>query len=434
MKNSMRNAMSKKVIIVGAGFAGLALAKKLKNQPFDVLLLDRNNYHVFQPLLYQVATGGLEPDSIAYPIRRILRGIKNVRFQMTEVQGVDAESGTLVTSSGALNYDILVLALGSTSNYFNFEPIKAELMALKSITDALDMRSYLMQNLEKAISTNSQEERTELMNIAVIGGGPAGAELAGALAEMRRHVLPKDFPQIDFSKMIINLYEMGGRLLPTMSEKSSAKSLEYLQKMGVEVKLNAKVNEYKDQTVHLDDGSEFPTDTVIWTAGVKANKIEGLNSATYMPNQRLVVDDCFKVKGVDNIYAIGDAAAQVSESLSRGDPQLAAVAIVQGKHLAKNLIALEQNCAATPFHYHHKGSMATIGRNKAVADLSGAHFSGIIAWFIWMFVHIMSLVGFRNKLVTLVDWIQNYFFYDRPLGLIIRPFRVSTKIKPESEE
>ena len=419
-----------KIVIVGAGFGGIALAKKLRKLPVDILLLDRNNYHMFQPLLYQVATGGLEPGSIAYPVRRVFRGQKNIRFRMAEVQSVEPEEKILKTNIGDLSYDYLVLATGSTNNYFNFEPVKGQLLTLKSVTEALDVRSYLMQSMEKAL-TRLRDDHTGV-NVAIIGGGPAGIELAGALAEMRRYVLPKDFPEIDFSKMEITLFEAQDRLLAAMSEKSSRSSARYLKTLGVEVRLNTMVKDYLNNKLLVADGSEYPTNMVIWTAGVKGSPLEGLEEELVAGN-RISVNEFNQIEGHPEIYAIGDVASHENNENPKGLPMLAQVAIQGGEHVAKNIKHQLNGKPLQPFKYNNKGVMATIGRNKAVVDLPFVHFDGIFAWFVWMFIHLISLVGFRNKLVTLIDWAQNYFNYDRPLGLIIRKYRRNSTQMAEAE-
>jgi len=420
------------VLIIGAGFAGITLAKALRNAPFDVLLVDKNNYHTFQPLLYQVATGGLEADSIAYPVRRIFRGYRNVRFQMAEVTGLDLAGKKAETTAGTISFEYLVIATGSTNNFFNFEPIKEELLTLKSVPDALDIRSYLMQNLEKAIATFDPEVRDELMNIGIIGGGPAGIELAGAIAEMKHYVLPKDFPQIDFHKMSIHLFEAAGELLGNMSDNASRFSLHYLQHLGVHVHLNSKVKSYTNRVIVLEDGTELTTDNVIWTAGVKGNPIPGLPSELIVGGNRISVNTFNQITGYEYAFVLGDVASHADEANPKGLPMLAQVGIQQAKQLAKNLNRLVRKQPMVPFSYYNKGVMATIGRNRAVVDLPRWKFKGPFAWFVWMFVHIMSLVGFRNKLVTFIDWMGNYFNYDRPLGLIIRPYKKKQKIPTES--
>lgn len=412
-----------RIVIVGAGFGGIELAKALRKAAAEVLIIDRNNYHNFQPLMYQVATGGLEPDSIAYPVRRIFRPYRNVSFRMAEVGRVDWQRSRLFTSIGTIPYDYLVIATGSRTNYFNFEGIKDRLLTLKSLPDALNIRSYIYQNLEKAIANYTGEPLEEIMNVAIVGGGPAGIELAGALAEMKRHVIPKDFPDLDTGKMSINLYQAGDRVLNAMSEEASAKALAYLNEMGVHVKLNARVASYEQDEVHLEDGTRFPTDTVIWTAGVQASPLQGLPEACLLKGGRIAVDAFNRVQGLDNVFAIGDVSACPTEEDPRGLPMLAPVAQQQGRHLARNLRALLRKKPLEPFVFKDRGVMATVGRVRAVADLPHWKFQGSFAWFIWMGVHIYSLVGFRNKLSALYHWAFNYLSYDRPLGLIIRPYR-----------
>lgn len=420
----MNKPIGKKLVIVGAGFAGIELAKGLVNSGYEVLVLDKQNYHTFQPLLYQVATGGLEPDSIAYPVRRILRGARNVRFQMANVVKIDAEKNLIETSMGSVSYDILVLATGTTNDFFNCDDVKSLLLPLKSVTDALDFRSKLMQNMEKAVASYDEKEKQSLINIGIVGGGPSGVELAGALAEMRNHVLKKDFPRVDISKMQIGLFEAYPRLISVMSEKASEKALDYLSAMGVKVRLNAKVSDYDGSVLTLENGEIFSTDSVVWTAGVRGF-VPGdfAESAEIAGNNRLRTDDWFKVNGFENIYAIGDIAVNaVERNFSEGHPQLATAALQQGEYMAKYFLAKEKGKAMERFQFRDLGNMATVGRNKAVLDWKYGFLKGSPAWFVWMFVHIVSLVGFRNKLVALIDWVYNYFSYDRPLGLIIRPY------------
>ncbi len=419
----MSSQIHPKIVIIGAGFGGIAIAKSFKNKPVDVLLVDQHNYHNFQPLMYQIATGGLEPDSIAYPVRRIFRNHKNVSFRMTKVLEVNIQEQTINTTIGHISYDFLVIATGSTNNYFNFEPVKDKLLTLKSIPDALNIRSYIYQNLEKALALQNGEPIEDIMNIAIVGGGPAGIELAGALAEMKHFVLPKDFPDLDLSKMHINLYEAAPKLLGAMSEQASAKTLVYLQELEVNTHLNAKVSSYDGQTLTLEDGSTFATDTVIWTAGVKAAPVEGLPKESIIGGNRIIVDCYNEVKNAPQVFAIGDVAACITDKDPKGLPMLAPVAQQQGKLLSKNILKRIHNKPMEPFVYKNKGVMATIGRKKAVVDLPSIRFQGTFAWMVWMFVHIMSLVGFRNRLSAFVDWMANYFTYDKPLGLIIRPYK-----------
>lgn len=411
-----------RVVVVGAGFGGLELCKALRKEAVEVLLIDKNNYHTFIPLLYQVATGGLEAGSVAYPVRRVFRKNKYVKFQMATVDKVDIAQQCLQTSVGTIDYDYLVLATGSNTNFFDFATKQANFLTLKSVPDALNIRSYVMQNLEKAIATQDANKQGQLMNIAIVGGGPSGVELAGALGEMKRYVFPKDFPQIDFDRMSITLFEAAPKLLSSMAEQSSEKCLLYLQKLGIEVRLNTQVKDYDNQAVLLSDGSTFETETVIWAAGVKGEMPAGIDAAYIARGNRIMVDKQNQIEGLQNIFAIGDIAYFPTEDYPKGLPMLAPVAMQQGQHLAKNIANLLHNKPLKPFVYSNKGSMAIIGRNKAVVELPKFKFQGTFAWLVWMFVHIMSLVGFRNKLVAFLDWTQNYFSYDRPLGLVVRPF------------
>ncbi len=416
-----------KIVIIGAGFGGLKLVKALHNKPVEILLIDRNNYHNFQPLMYQVATGGLEPGSIAYPVRRIFSNEKNVTFRMAEVQEVDVAKNQLSTTIGEFDFDYLVIASGSENNFYNFEPVKDKLLTLKSVPDALTMRNRIFQNLERALVHDRKKSLEEIMNIAIVGGGPAGLELAGALAEMKRYIIPKEFPDLTLSKMSINLYEAGPQLLGAMSNEASAKSLEYLKEMGVNVFLNTPVKNYNGSTIELKDGSTFNTNTVIWSAGVKGSPIKGLPKEVINKGNRISVNEFNQVNEVDNIFAIGDVASHTTEENPKGLPMLAPVAQQQGELLAKNILKLIDHKPMKPFDYHNKGVMATIGRKKAVADLPNYKFQGWFAWFVWMFVHILSLAGFRSKIVTFIDWVFNYFSYDRPLGLILNPAEIKEK-------
>ena len=434
------------IIIIGAGFGGVELAKGFGNKPVRVTLIDQYNYHNFQPLMYQVATGGLEPNSIAHPARRIIRKYRNVSFRMTLVARIDRERNCIQTSIGELSYDYLILATGSKTNYFNFEPVKDQMLTLKSIPDALDMRSFIFHNLERAAVIKDPVSLSSRLNVAIVGGGPAGIELAGALAEMRSHVIPKDFKGLDTSKMEIHLYESGGELLGAMSKNAQEKSLKYLTEMGVDVHLNSRATEYKDNVLHISDGSTFPTLTVIWTAGVQGAPVPGLPEEAKAPQNRVKVDDYQIVTGTDNIYAVGDVSFQIDEKFIHGLPMLAPVAQQQGDYVVKHLLnRLNGKANDKSFSYFDKGTMATVGRNRAVVDLpTGQSFGGAFAWFIWMFVHIFSIVGFRNKFVAFFDWLTNYISYDQPLGLITRSYNrtlathdgvdSSEILKPESRE
>ncbi|WP_026449640.1 NAD(P)/FAD-dependent oxidoreductase [Aequorivita capsosiphonis] len=422
-------AKTPKIVIVGAGFGGVKMVRSFHKKSVEVLLIDRNNYHNFQPLMYQVATGGLEPGNIAYPVRRIFCKYKNVNFRMAEVLSVNIDKNQISTSIGTIDYDYLIVASGSETNFYNFEPVKNRLLTLKSLPDALQMRNRIFQNLEHALANNRKEPIEEIMNIAIVGGGPAGIELAGALAEMRKHVIPKEFPELPLSKMSVNLYQSGPDLLAGMSQEASEKSLEYLKELGVNVFLNTRVKKYDDKTIMMEDGSSFTTDTVIWSAGVKGSPIKGFPDEAIV-SHRISVNEYNKVKGTNNIFAIGDVAAYITSENPKGLPMLAPVAQQQGEHLAKNILKILANKEMEPFEYHNKGVMATIGRKRAVVDLPNFKFQGGFAWFVWMFVHIFSLLGFRDKTVTFIDWAVSYFSYDQPLGMILKP----AEFNPETEK
>lgn len=409
----------KKLVIIGGGFAGIELASRLKNKPIQVVLIDKNNYHTFQPLLYQVATGGLEPDSIAYPLRRIMKKGKNLFFRMAEVKKIITDKNEVETSIGNIEYDSLVLAMGSQSNFFNFEPEKEKFMPMKTVPEALNLRSYILQNFESALLADSKDKE-ELMNIIIVGGGPTGVELAGALAEMKINIFPSDYPELDLSKMRILLFDRGPRLLKAMSEEASTKAYKYLEEMGVQIHLNSGVDGYSGSQVFYEEDKCVRADTVIWAAGVKGALISGLDNASVM-GSRVKVDAYHKIKGHDSIYAMGDVAIMITEEYPRGVPMLASAAKQQGKHLAKNILRSLMGQEMIKFDYNHRGLMATIGRKRAVVDLPKLKFQGAFAWFVWMFVHISYLAGFRNRLVTFVDWVWNYVNCDKALRIIIRP-------------
>ncbi|MCB0569639.1 MAG: NAD(P)/FAD-dependent oxidoreductase [Phaeodactylibacter sp.] len=405
-----------RIVIIGGGFAGLEVAQKLRNKPFQLVLLDKNNYFNFQPLLYQVATSGLEPNSIAYPLRRVFRSARNIFFRMTEVERITPEDQTVHTSIGPISYDYLVVATGSMPNYFGLDPSK--LLPLKSVPQALQLRNHILVEFEKALLANEPEEIHSHTNFVVVGGGPTGVELAGALGEMKNFVLPRDYPELDFSAMNIHLVEGADRVLPPMSQAASARALQYLKELGVEVHLKTLVKEYNGKTIDIN-GQAIPSRNLIWTAGVKAASLPGLEPA-FGKSGRLKVDAYSRLEGFPNIFAIGDVAEMASEEHPKGHPMLAPVAIQQGRLLARNLLRLQRGQQLKPFDYFDKGTMATVGRNRAVADWGKLRLSGFFAWLAWMFVHLFSLVGFRNKLVVLVNWVYNYFTYDKALRLIIK--------------
>lgn len=411
-----------KIVIVGGGFGGIELAKKLKKQNVEVLILDKHNYHTFQPLLYQVATGGLEADSIAFPIRKIFKGQKNLRFRVTHVEKVIPEMNKLLTSIGEISYDQLVIATGSTSNFFGQQAIENHAMPMKSIPEALNLRSLILQNLETALIAANTNQANELLNFVVVGGGPTGVETAGAIAELKKHVLKNDYPELDLNRVNIYLIEGSPEVLGPMSIPSQVKAKAFLEELGVTVYLNSRVQNYDGSTLQLTDGRTISSATVVWSAGVKGVILDGLDPQIIVRGNRLQVDKTNGVIGYHNIYAIGDVAAMITEQMPNGHPGVAPVAIQQGKQLAQNLIAKIKGEPQHDFEYFDKGAMATVGRNRAVVDIKNLHFQGIFAWFTWMFVHLMSLVGFRNKLVVFVNWVWSYFSYDRGSRLIIRPF------------
>lgn len=411
-----------RIVIVGGGFGGIELAKKLCSKAVEVIMLDKHNYHTFQPLLYQVATGGLEADSIAFPLRKIFKGHKNLTFRVTEVKKVDASKNTIETTIGPIEYDYLVLATGSTSNFFGQNEIERNAMPMKSIPEALNLRSLILQNLEAAQIPGNPELKKQLMNFVVVGGGPTGVETAGALAELKKHVLKSDYPDLNINDVNIYLIEGSPELLGNMSVQSQQKSAEFLTELGVIIMNNSRVQAYDGKVLSLLDGQHIPSSTVIWSAGVKGVVLDGLNPEIILRGNRLKVNEVNLVDGYTNIYAIGDVAAMITSEFPNGHPGVAPAAIQQGKLLAKNLLNVIEKKPLEPFEYTDKGTMATVGRNRAVVDLHKIRFQGVFAWFTWMFVHLMTLVGFRNKLVVFVNWVWSYFSYDRGTRLIIRPF------------
>jgi NADH dehydrogenase len=413
-----------RIVIIGGGFAGIALSKKLRNKNVQVVLIDKHNYHTFQPLLYQVATGGLEAGSIAYPIRKVIQEYKDFYFRLTSVKEIDTKHQKIITEIGDLHYDYLVIASGSKTNYFGNKEIERNSMSMKTIPQSLNIRSLILENFEQAVLTKNQADRNTLINFVLVGAGPTGVELAGALAEMKKAILQKDYPDLDIDKMQINLIQSGDRILNTMSEKSSAAAEKFLLDLGVKIWKNVRVTNYDGRTITTNTDLTFDSATVIWTAGVQGVKIIGLDSKSLVEKvDRVRVNQYNQVVGYDNIFAIGDICLMEIEKYPQGHPMMAQPAMQQGKLLGENLIKLIQKKTMTPFEYKDKGSMATIGRNLAVVDLSHYHFSGIFAWFVWMFVHLFSLIGFKNKAVVFLNWVYNYIKFDREGRLIIRPFK-----------
>ena len=413
-----------RVVIIGAGFAGLSIAKGLKNKGLQVVLIDKHNYHNFQPLMYQVATGGLEAGSIAYPIRKVIQGYKDFYFRLTSVKEIDTENKKIISEIGDLSYDFLVLATGSKTNFFGNKEIERNAMSMKTIPQSLNIRSLILENFEQAVLTADETDKNCLINFVLVGAGPTGVELAGALAEMKKAILQKDYPDLDISKMQINLIQSGDRILNTMSEASSAAAQLYLENLGVQIWKNVRVTNYDGKTITTNSNLSFDTATVIWTAGVQGAAIAGLQPDSLIKNiERIRVNQFNQVRGYDTLFAIGDIASMETAHYPQGHPMMAQPALQQGKLLSKNIIKCMHQKPMTPFIYNDKGSMATIGRNLAVVDLPKYHFSGIFAWFVWMLVHLYSLIGFKNKAVVFLNWVYNYIKFDREGRLIIRPFK-----------
>lgn len=410
-----------RIVIVGGGFAGLEFGLHLPQNKFQIVLIDRHNYHTFQPLLYQVATAGLEPDSIAYPLRKIIQDIPNFYFRMTEVLEVFPERKSLRTPIGELEYDYLVLATGTETNFFGNKAIQERAMGMKTVPEALNIRSLILQNFEAALLTDDLKERESLMNVVIVGAGPTGVELAGAVAELKKHVLPNDYPDLDFRRMRIHLVEGMDRVLPPMSKKSSEKAKEYLEKLGVSVWLNTKVESYDGKSITTSD-KPMLTQTLIWAAGVECMPPAGIPAELMVRGNRLRVNRFNQVEGIDGLYALGDLAYMETPKYPKGHPQVAQPAIQQGRLLARNISASLKGKKMKPFEYKDKGSLATIGRSRAVADLPHWKTQGTLAWFIWLIVHLMALVGFRNKVVVFFNWAINFFNYNKDIRLIIRPY------------
>ena len=417
-----------KVVIVGAGFGGLRLARKLNNKPgFEVVLIDRFNYHQFQPLFYQVATAGLDASNISFPLRKVFHKSKNVRIRLAELKQVVPGENKIVTDTEEINYDALVLATGADTNFFGNTQIAGNAFPMKSTVEALQLRYRLLQNFENALTVTNEDELQRLMNIVVVGGGPTGVEVSGALAEMRKYVLPKDYPELDFSKMNIYLLEGAGKTLAAMSEKSSRQSQKYLERLGVKVMTNALVKDYNGENVFLNDGSQIATTTVIWAAGIKGNIPAGIEESLVAKGNRIKTDRHCSVIGYNNIYALGDLAYMETPKYPNGHPQVAPVAMQQADLMAGNLKLIERKSnpsAQYEFEYKDKGSMATVGRNLAVVDVPKPklHFGGFFAWMIWMGLHLMLILGVKNRFFVFSNWLYNYITYDQNLRLIFKEF------------
>lgn len=415
-----------KVVIIGGGFAGLRLIQKLENTPYKVLLIDKHNHHCFQPLLYQVATAALTPDNIAHPFRASIAPMSNVAFRMAEVKRVEPEEKQLVTSNGMrISYDILIIATGSTTNFFGNAELEENCMSLKSISQALDIRSDFLQDFEQAIhlldKVDSKAQRKHL-NFVVVGGGPTGVELAGALAEIRKNVLRNEYKEIDSKNMQILLVQSGSTILKNFSSKAQMSAKKYLEDLGVTVRLDSRVQDYDGETILFSDGSTMESTTVIWAAGVCGSLLKGLEHCGSVRSGRYQVDRFNAVEGVNDVYALGDVASMVEGAWEKGHPQVAPVAIAQASRLASNLRRKAKGLAMEPFSYVHQGQMATVGRKKAVVDMGKRTFGGSFAWLLWMFVHLMQLVNFRNRFMVLMNWAWKYISWKNTVRLIINPF------------
>ena len=415
-----------RVIIIGGGFGGIQLAKKLKNKPVEVLLLDKHNYHTFQPLLYQVATGILEGDSIGFPIRRIFTHQKNFTFHMAEVKKIDADNNTVITYAGEFNYDYLVIATGANTNFFGNKELEHYTMPMKNIVEAQNIRSLMLQNLEKALVITDKAERDALLTFVVVGGGPTGVELSGALSELREYILCKDYPGLCNADMKVYLVEGKSELLAAMSPQASVKAKQFLSEMDVTIFNSVHVESYDGNMLKIDDGRTIKTRNVFWAAGVRGEIPAGISPEIIAKGSRIHTDEINRVQGCKNVFAIGDVAAVISDANPAGFPGVAQVALQQGKQLAKNLINIINGQPTTPFVYTDLGTMATIGRNKAVADLRRLHFQGFFAWLLWMFVHLMSLAGFSNKAIVFFNWAIGYFTRNSDNRLIVHHFNTKT--------
>lgn len=406
------------IVIIGGGFAGINIAKKLDKKKYQVTIVDKNNYHCFPPLFYQIASSGLEPSSISFPFRREMRKMKNANFQLGQVTSIDPEKKTIKTQFEEISYDKLIIATGTTNNFFNSPKLIEKVHTLKSTAEAIRLRNEILDRLERACLTKDREKQKRLLSFVVVGGGPTGVEVAGALGEMKRYILKKEYPEIDKNDVRVILIEGTDRFLRTMSERASADAARYLDHLMIETRLNCLMESYQDNILHLSNGEDIYCETLIWTAGVTGNTIKGLPKESLGRGNRYTVEPDFKIKGVDDIYAIGDIALLCDNDFPNGYPQVAQVAIQQAKYLTTALNNEKQNGS---FKYIDKGSMATIGRNRAVCDLKFSYFYGRPAWLTWMFIHLISILGMRNKVNVLTNWIWAYLFYTTSLRVLIRP-------------
>jgi NADH dehydrogenase len=420
MKINIPESEQERIVIIGGGFGGLTMARQLARQNYQVVLLDKYNFHQFQPLFYQVAMAGLEPSSIAFPFRKLFRRHHNLFLRVTEVTEVDTAHKRVLTPLGHCNYDHLVIAIGADTNYYGNQEVEANAFPMKSVGEALHLRNAILSDYEKALSTTDYEERQGLIDIVIVGGGPTGVELAGALAEMRQYIIPKDYPELNCDEIDIYLIQAADQLLKGMSVESSEKALTYLQELGVRVKLDTFVTSYDGAYAYLSDDTRIASRKLIWAAGIKGNSLPGLPESAITRGNRLAVDEQLRVRDTTDIYAIGDIAYLAQEGYPQGHPQVAQVAIQMGKTLAANFARRQAGQPARAFTYQDKGSMATIGRNRAVVDLPSFSFQGFWAWAVWLLVHLFAILGTKNKLFVFINWVWNYITYDQSLRLIIR--------------
>ncbi len=421
------------VVIVGGGFGGLEVAKKLADAPVEILMLDKHNYHTFQPLLYQVATGRLEAESIAFSLRKNFANQKNFRFRIAEVSSVEVESNILNTTIGPIAFDYLVIATGSTTNFFGNKDIERYAMPMKSIPEALNLRYLILQNLEEAVLKSTKEERVPLLSFVLVGAGPTGVELAGSLAELKNDILTRDYPELNREEMKVYLVDFLPKVLGPFSDEGSNAAKEFLTGMGVEVLLNMKVESYDGEEIKFEGGKSIRSKNVIWSAGVMGIVPEGISKDNLERGNRIRVDGSLRVNGYNNIFAVGDVAAMITDKTPKGHPGVAQVAIQQGQHAAKNILHILKGQSTEIFEYNDKGSLATIGRNKAIADLGKLKFQGFFAWLIWMFVHLISLLGFRNKVIVFINWVGSYFSNNGGTRLIIRGFKREELAKKDEQ-
>lgn len=421
MKINLPETGQKRVVIIGGGFAGLTLARKLIKSDFQIILIDKNNFHQFQPLFYQVAMAGLEPSSISFPFRKLFQYAKNVYIRVCEVKKIWPERNQIETTFGIANYDYLVIAIGADTNFFGNAALAQKTIPMKSVSEALYLRNRILSDYEEALTITDYETRQTYLDIVIVGGGPTGVEVAGALSEMKQFIIPKDYHEINKSEIDIYLIQGGPVLLPGMSKSASEKAFKFLEHLDVKILLDTRVVGFDGQKVQLQDGSSISAKKVIWAAGIQGNKIEGLPENVIYRGNRIKVNRFNQVEGFGNIFALGDIAFMQEEKYPEGHPQVAQVAIQQAKHMAANLKSMVKGKAMQPFTYKDLGSMATIGRNKAVVDLPFIKFQGALAWFVWLFVHLFQILGVKNKLFVFINWVSNYFSYDQSLRLIIKP-------------